>query len=67
MQNKLKEWLLKNKIKQNKFAEIIGISKGMISLIVNNLAKPSLQTSLKIQQATNNEVQPIDFYEEESK
>lgn len=66
MQNKLKIWLLKNKIKQNNFAEIIGISKGMISLIVNNLARPSLRTSLKIQQATNNEVQPIDFYMEES-
>lgn len=67
MQNKLKKWLLKNKIKQNNFAETIGISKGMISLIVNNLARPSLKTSLRIQKATNNEVQPIDFYKEESK
>lgn len=67
MQNKLKKWLLKNKIKQNNFAETIGISKGMISLIVNNLARPSLRTSLRIQKATNNDVQPIDFYKEESK
>lgn len=67
MQNKLKEYLIKNKIKQIKFAKQIGISKGMISLIVNGLANPSLKTSIKIQQATNNEVQPIDFYKEESK
>ena len=67
MQNKLKENLIKNKIKQINFAKQIGISKGMISLIVNGLANPSLKTSIKIQQATNNEVQPIDFYKEESK
>lgn len=61
MQNKLKEYLIKNKIKQINFAKQIGISKGMISLIVNGLANPSLKTSIKIQKATNNEVQPIDF------
>ena len=66
MQNKLKEYLIKNKIKQIKFAKQIGISKGMISLIVNGLANPSLKTIIKIQKATNNEVQPIDFYMEES-
>ena len=61
MRNKLKKYLIKNKIKQINFAKQIGVSKGMISLIVNGLANPSLKTSIKIQQATNNEVQPIDF------
>ena len=34
MQNKLKEYLIKNKIKQIKFTKQIGISKGIISFYI---------------------------------
>ena len=64
---KIDVWLIKNKIKPSTFAKTIGYGKGNLSLLLRGKIKPSLKTSLKIQQATNNEVQPIDFYKEESK
>lgn len=63
---KLKNWLIKNKIKMTEFAKQINYGKGNLSRIISGQIKPSLKLAVKIQQATNNEVQPIDFYMEES-
>lgn len=64
---KLKNWLIKNNVKMTHFATQINYGKGNLSRIINGQIKPSLKLAVKIQQATNNEVQPIDFYKEESK
>lgn len=65
MKLKLKEWLLKNKIKMTEFAKQINCKKGNLSRIINGKIQPSFKVAIRIQKATNNEVQPIDFYKEE--
>lgn len=59
---KLNEYLQKNKLTQVEFAKIIGVTKPVISRIVNRKKNVSIQVIKRIEEATKGEVQFSDIY-----
>jgi predicted XRE-type DNA-binding protein len=59
---KLKEWILKQDFKASDLAKILKISKGHMSLIVNEKILPKKELLETIVLLTNKQVQPNDFY-----
>ena len=65
--NRLEKWINDNKMNFSSFGRKIGASRDKIRKYHKLSVIPRKETMILIQQATNNEVQPIDFYKEESK
>jgi transcriptional regulator with XRE-family HTH domain len=59
---KLGEWLSRKGMSQQAFAETIGVSQGAVARFVLGTRRPTKQTVEKIDEVTNGEVSPIDFY-----
>jgi transcriptional regulator with XRE-family HTH domain len=58
---RLSEYLSKNKIKLNRFAEDAGLKQPYASLIKNGHKRPSPDVALRIEQATNGEVTVLEL------
>lgn len=63
---KLDEWLKKYKLSRKYFCKKLNISKGYLSLIINNKALPSKIIQKKIYIYTNMKIQPNDFFDLEN-
>ncbi len=57
----LKEFLKDGRIRQNRFAEIIAISKNYLSEIVNKKRRPSPDLALRIEEATCGKVDRLEL------
>ena len=49
---KLSEYLKKNKISQEKFAELVGVTRPFITNIANGKKNPSIQLAGRIEEVT---------------
>ncbi len=58
------DYLIKYNLTYAKFAKLSGLTRDKVRKYALRKTKPSLQSVIAIQKATNNEVQPIDFQEE---
>ena len=58
----LKDFLKENKITYEEFGKMINKSKQQVGTYVRGVCMPPKKTMLLIQKATNNRVQPLDFY-----
>ena len=59
---KLAEWLRREGMSQQTFATLIGVSQGTIARFVLETRHPAKRTVEKINEVTNGEVSPLDFY-----
>ncbi|MBM7585864.1 DNA-binding XRE family transcriptional regulator [Bacillus pakistanensis] len=59
MENKIKQYLIENGIKQNFIAEKVNISSGAISLIVRGKSIPELPTAIRLARALNTTVEDL--------
>lgn len=60
---KLGEWLRRKGMSQQAFAELIGVSQGAVARFVMRTRRPRGGTVEKIDEVTNHEVSPIDWYD----
>lgn len=59
---RIEEFVKKSKMKQEAFAEKIGVTQGALSRYVNGIRMPPPAIMRKIYVATNGAVTPNDFY-----
>ena len=60
---KLKEWMRKNKVRQDVFAEEIGVTQSALSKICCGARTPLAGTMYRIAIATKGAVMPNDFFD----
>ena len=60
---KLSEYLKKNKISQEKFAELVGVTRPFITNIANGKKNPSIQLAGRIEEVTKGKVTLKDLLE----
>lgn len=60
----LREWLKSSKTRQSHVCELLSLSPGYVSELVNKTKKPSLDVALKFQIFTNGGVCLSDWYTE---
>ena len=57
----LKEYFRVTGLKKSFFAEKIGVCRPLLSVWINGKKTPRIETILRIQQATDGKVKPIDW------
>jgi transcriptional regulator with XRE-family HTH domain len=58
---RLDEWLKQKRVRQEDFADMIGVRQSAISHLVRGKRNPSLELMLKIEAATKGKVRPNDW------
>ena len=59
---KLRDYLKKHNITQEKFAELIGVTRPWVTCIVNEQRNPSINVIIAIEKVTNGEVTTKDLF-----
>ncbi len=58
----LKEYLIKKEIPIKEFGKLLDLSKPHIYALVRGIRRPSLKLAILIEEITENEVRPRDFF-----
>jgi putative transcriptional regulator len=65
MRNKLRVILAERNIKKGEFANLIGITRGTLTLILKEESTPTLQVAIKISKELGLKVEEIWYFEDE--
>jgi putative transcriptional regulator len=65
MRNKLRVILAERNIKKGEFANLIGITRGTLTLILKEESTPTLQVAIKISKELGLKVEDIWYFEDE--
>lgn len=62
----LSTYLRKNRIRQGEFADLVGVTQGLVSRLANGTSKPGLDLAVRIDKATRGAVPVHSWVEPQS-